>query len=77
LNTNRATLGDLAAELYPQAHCIPGTTVLTRPEWMPEAPVELRDIDLYWLGRQPAKPIITGGSEHTASACPLAPAGIR
>lgn len=77
LNANRAALGDLAAELYPQAHCIPGTTVLTRPEWMPEAPVELREIDLYWLGGQPAKPIITGGSEQTASARPLAPDGTR
>ncbi len=77
LNANRATLGDLAAELYPQAHCIPGTTVLTRPEWMPSAPVEIGDVDLYWCTGQPAKPVITGGIEQTESVRPLTADGTR
>lgn len=77
LNANRATLGDLAAELYPQSHCIPGTTVLTRPEWMPSAPVEVGDIDLYWCTEQPAKPAITGGIEQTESVRPLTADGTR
>jgi transcriptional regulator with XRE-family HTH domain len=77
LNTHRAILGDLAAELYPQAHRISETTVLTRPEWMPSAPVEIRDIDLYWRTGQPAKPAITGGIGQTESVRPLTADGTR
>jgi len=78
LNTNRAILGDLAAELYPQAHRIPGSTVLTRPDWMPAAPVEIGDIDLHWVAEQACqRPHITGGIEQTESARPLAADGTR
>lgn len=77
LNANRAILGDLAAELYPQAYCVPGTTVLTRPEWMPSAPVEIGDINLYWRTGQPAKPTITGGIGQTESVRPLTADGTR
>ncbi|MGH3913014.1 MAG: hypothetical protein ACRDTC_06345 [Pseudonocardiaceae bacterium] len=77
LNANRALLGDLAAELYPQAHRIPGTTVLTRPEWMPATPVEIGDIALHWLTEQPAKPTVTGGIEQTEAVRPLASDGTR
>lgn len=75
LNANRAILGDLASELYPQAHCIPGTTVLTQPEWLPAAPVEVGDIDLHWLPGGLPKPMITGGIEQTESVRPLAADG--
>ena len=47
LNAHRAGLGDLAAQLYPQACRVPGSTALTRPEWMPAVPVEIGDIGLY------------------------------
>jgi len=76
LNTNRAILGDLAAELYPQVHRIPGSTVLTRPDWMAAAPVEIGDIDLHWVAEQACqRPHITGGIEQTESARPLAADG--
>ncbi|MDQ0378606.1 helix-turn-helix domain-containing protein [Amycolatopsis thermophila] len=75
LNANRARLGDLASELYPQAHCIPGTTVLTQPGWLPSEPVELSDIELYWLAEALPKPAITGGIEQTESVRPLAADG--
>ena len=78
LNTHRAVLGDLAAELHPHAHRIPGSTVLTRPEWMPAAPVEIGDIELYWVARHAChKPSITGGITQTESARPLAADGTR
>ncbi|MGH4023289.1 MAG: helix-turn-helix domain-containing protein [Pseudonocardiaceae bacterium] len=76
LNANRKILGDLAAELYPQAQRIPGSTALTRPEWMLAAPVELGDVELHHVA-EPAKPRITGSIEQTASARPLAPDGAR
>ncbi|HEU0090254.1 MAG TPA: helix-turn-helix transcriptional regulator [Pseudonocardiaceae bacterium] len=76
LNAHRAMLGDLAAELYPQTHRIPGSTALTRPEWLPAAPVEIADIELCWV-TDPARPSITGGIEQTTSARPLATDGTR
>jgi transcriptional regulator with XRE-family HTH domain len=78
LNANRAVLGDLAAELYPQAHRVPGSTALTRPEWMPPAPVEIGDIELYSVSEHAChKPSITGGIEQTESTRPLAADGTR
>lgn len=76
LNANRTVLGDLAAELYPQAHGIPGSAALTRPDWIPAAPVEIGDIELYWVA-EPTRPSITGGIEQTESARPLANDGTR
>ncbi|MGH3924830.1 MAG: transcriptional regulator, partial [Pseudonocardiaceae bacterium] len=75
LNANLEILGDLAAELYPQAQRVSASTALTRPEWMPAAPVEIGDIDL-WVG-EPARPSITGGIEQTESVRPLADDGTR
>jgi transcriptional regulator with XRE-family HTH domain len=77
LNANRAILGDLAGELYPHAHGIPGSTALTRPEWVPGSPVEIEDIELYWVAAETAKPRITGGVEQTESVRPLAADGTR
>lgn len=72
LNENRARLGDLASELYPKAHRISESTVLTIPEWMPDKPVELRDVELQWLLEDAAKPPIVGTIEQTAGVRPLA-----
>ncbi|WP_206077967.1 helix-turn-helix domain-containing protein [Prauserella endophytica] len=77
LNSNRAALGDLAAELYPQAHCIPNTTVLTKPAWLPDAPVELADVQLHWRTDEVPKPSITGQIPESESARPLAADGER
>jgi transcriptional regulator with XRE-family HTH domain len=78
LNANRAILGDLAGELYPQSQRIPGSTVLTRPEWMPGAPVEISDIELYWVADHACqRPSITGGIAQSAAARPLAADGTR
>lgn len=67
LNRNRALLGDLAAELYPEAQRLPGTTVLSAPGWTPTEPVDLGDIDLRWLPESPTPPI-TGRADASAGA---------
>jgi len=76
LNANRATLGDLAAELYPREQRIPGTTVLTSPSWVPDGPVDLADIELAWRAESPT-PQIEGKSPESAGARPLMANGER
>lgn len=75
LGANRALLGNLAAELHPQENRVPGTTVLTKPEWVPDAPVEISDVDLYWIADDSGKPPITGDVEQTKTARPLTAKG--
>jgi len=77
LNKNRAALGEMASELYPQAHRIPNTTVLTKSEWLPSAPVELANVNLQWRLDRPPKPTITGQDDETESVRPLAADGER
>ena len=54
LNANRALLGDLASDLYPQEERVAGTTVLAAPGWVPDSPVDLADVELSWLAEAPA-----------------------
>ncbi|WP_222598248.1 helix-turn-helix domain-containing protein [Lentzea tibetensis] len=75
MNRNRAHLGDLAAEMYPQSQRIPNTTVLTRAGWMPDRPVDLADVKLCWLGDENAHPTITGTSPETEGVRPLTAQG--
>lgn len=76
LNSNRAHLGDLAAELYPPELRIPGTTVLTSPQWMPDHPVDLSKIELAWRPESPT-PRIGGASAESSGARPLMANGKR
>ncbi|GAB3170446.1 hypothetical protein GCM10027059_36890 [Myceligenerans halotolerans] len=76
LNNNRAHLGDLAAEFYPDESRIPGTTVLTSPGWAGHGPVELTDVELAWLTEAPA-PTISGSLPESAGARPLMAGGER
>jgi transcriptional regulator with XRE-family HTH domain len=76
LNNNRALLGDLAADLYPEDWRIPGTTVLTSPSWIPHSPVDLTDIKLAWLTESPA-PTIEGKAPESAGSRPLMANGNR
>ena len=59
LNANRARLGDLASQLYPQEQRVGGTTVLTADGWVPDKPIDLADVELSWLPESPT-PSITG-----------------
>src|ERR687893_109367 len=74
LNTHRAVLGDLAAELYPAQQRIPGTTVLTSASWMPDGPVDLADIELVWRADAPP-PQLRGTAPQSAGARPLMACG--
>jgi transcriptional regulator with XRE-family HTH domain len=67
LNANRAVLGDLAAELYPREERVPGTTVLTAAGWLPDAPVDLSDVELRWVDESPT-PSITGKAPEAVAA---------
>ncbi|TCP56990.1 Xre family transcriptional regulator [Tamaricihabitans halophyticus] len=77
LNGNRAVLGDLASELYPKATRIGGSSVLTKPDWIPEEPVELKDLKLYWHAGEVRAPDITGGIKQTEATRPLTADGQR
>lgn len=77
LNANRALLGDLAADLYPNVLRIPGSSVLTKPEWFPSEPLELSNVQLRWCADELPKPTITGEIEQSAKVRPLAADGTR
>lgn len=73
LNANRALLGDLAAELYQDA-LIPGTTVLSSPDWLPSGPVNIADIELLWHA-EPTAPRTSGKAQESAGVRPLTATG--
>jgi transcriptional regulator with XRE-family HTH domain len=76
LNAHRAVLGDLAAELYPAQLRIPGTTVLTSANWMPEGPIELAHIRLVWRADAPL-PSLGGQAPSSEGVRPLMANGKR
>ena len=54
LNANRVLLGDLVSDRYPQGERVAGTKVLAAPGWVPDAPVDLADVELSWRRVRPA-----------------------
>jgi transcriptional regulator with XRE-family HTH domain len=74
LNANRALLGDLASDLYPQEQRIPGTGVLTADGWLPDQPVDLAAVELLWLQESPPSEI-TGKASAAAGSRALLPSG--
>jgi transcriptional regulator with XRE-family HTH domain len=76
LNDHRLVLGELAAELYPAQQRIPGTTVLTSANWLPDGPVDLADIELAWRPDPPA-PQMDGSGPRSAGVRPLMASGER
>lgn len=75
LNANRALLGDLASDLYPQEQRIPGTSVLTADEWLPDRPVDLAAVELQWLP-QCSPSAITGKASEAAGTRALLSSGM-
>ncbi|MBA9007588.1 transcriptional regulator [Thermomonospora cellulosilytica] len=61
LNERRAELGEAADRLYPGAHRVAGTTLLTRPEWVAPEPLPLESVRLVWEDR--ARPPAVTGTE--------------
>lgn len=70
LNTYRAQLGETAATIYGDRLRVEGTTLLSRPEWLPDMPVDLADIDLEFVDAPP--PNFDGSEPETAHVRPLA-----
>lgn len=59
LRDNRFKLGIEAASRYPDLPTLAGSTLLTRPDWLPERPVALSAIDLT-LAESPPLPELPG-----------------
>jgi hypothetical protein len=73
LNSSRHELAVAAQHLYPSASLVAGTPLLTRPGWLPEAPVELGKVTLSWQDdAPPAEP-----PPGPAGILPLRDAGTR
>lgn len=58
LNADRHGFGLAASALYPDVPRVDGTTLLTRPEWIPDAPVPLADVRTRWEP-VPGRPAVT------------------
>jgi hypothetical protein len=61
LTANRQELSHLAACLYPHLPRVGTTDLLTRPEWLPGAPLGLDDVTLTWVARPPAPAVAASG----------------
>jgi transcriptional regulator with XRE-family HTH domain len=70
LNGHRSDLAKAAAALYPRDARLGHTALLSCPEWMPERPIDLRDVTLSWTdGLLPAT--IDGSELEARSLSPL------
>lgn len=70
LNQHRSRLAGLASELYPAEHRLPDTPLIAPPEWVPDAPVDLRTIALT-LDEQQQPSAVDGGEPETLACRPL------
>jgi len=69
LNQHRSDLARMGASLYPDATRV-GSRLITRPAWVPAAPVELSDVQLDWIGsRVPCE--VRGTEPEALQTCPL------
>jgi transcriptional regulator with XRE-family HTH domain len=66
LNQHRVELSRIASRWHKSSAQIGRTDLLTRPEWLPAAPVELGSVDLAWAGDQ--APLLITGTEREARA---------
>ena len=67
LNQHRSRLAGLASALYPAEHRLPSTPLIAPPEWVPDAPVNLRALDLAL--DEESRPTAVDGSEAETAAC--------
>ncbi|HEX2298516.1 MAG TPA: XRE family transcriptional regulator, partial [Pseudonocardiaceae bacterium] len=76
LQRHRHRLGQEAAGEYPDALQVGGTALLTRPQWLPAAPLPLDVIDLAFTPDTPFTGV-TGTDPVTAAVRPRRPDGSR
>ena len=76
LTANRQELSRLAARLYPDLPRVGSTDLLTRAEWLPDAPLGLDDVPLTWVERPPA-PAFDASGPASAHVRPIGEEGRR
>jgi hypothetical protein len=76
LTANRQELSRLAAGLYPDLPRVGSTDLLTRAEWLPDAPLALGDLPLTWVDRPPA-PVFDASGPASAHVRPARGEGRR
>jgi hypothetical protein len=76
LGRRRYALSQTALELYPQVGRVAGTSLLTRPQWQPDAPVRLERVSLSWQPGGPAG-TVDGTGPESAGVRPLRGDGTR
>jgi hypothetical protein len=76
LQDHRHELSDIAGSLYPDTPTVAGTSLLTRREWVPDAPLPLQSLALSW---EPAtRPgAVTGAEPVSGPLRPLRSDGTR
>jgi transcriptional regulator with XRE-family HTH domain len=70
LNEHRVELSRIAARWHWRCHRVEGSDLLTRPDWLPAAPVELGAVELAAAG-DPTSTLVCGTEPETCSARPL------
>jgi transcriptional regulator with XRE-family HTH domain len=76
LNRHRAELARIAASLYPDTDQLGPAPLLTKPEWLPDRPVDLADIALGWIETH-VDPVVTGIEPEAEGVRPLSSTGHR
>ncbi len=76
LTANRPELSRIAAGLYPGLVRVGSTDLLSRAEWLPDAPLRLDDLPLAWV-EQPPPPALDLTGPVSAHVRPVAEAGGR
>lgn len=76
LNGHRGDLARVAAELYKPDVRVGGAPFIAPPEWLPDEPVRLEDIELVWSDDTP-KITVTGTEGEASDVLPLRAPGKR
>jgi hypothetical protein len=76
LNENRHELVGLAGGLYPRARRVAATALLCRDLWIPDQPLELKDVTLNWKDQAPP-PTVDGTGPTSEHVRPLRGDGDR
>jgi hypothetical protein len=76
LTANRQELSHVAARLYPGAPRVGSTDLLTRPQWLPDEPLDLDDLPLSWE-EHPPEPVPAVSDPVPEDVRPLRAPGAR
>jgi transcriptional regulator with XRE-family HTH domain len=74
LNDHRIELSDIAARLHRSITRVEDTTLISHPDWLSGAPVELAEVGLAWA-ETTGRPPVTGTERQARGVLPPAPDG--